>query len=253
MNVVGIVPARYASVRFPAKALASIAGRTMIARVVGRALAARKLDLVVVATDHDEIARAAEEAGAKAILTDPSLPSGTDRVAEVARGIDCGWVINIQGDEPLLPSENIDLVAGHMSAHPELPMATLRTRIVRDEDRSNPNVVKVVTDVAGRALYFGRSPLPYFRNPGAAWKHIGLYGYRRDFLLKFASMPPTSLERTEGLEQLRALENGFPIAVLETSLDSPAVDAPEDVAKVEELIRVAEGAEPGSARVSRKP
>ncbi len=237
MNVVGIIPARHASVRFPAKPLAQIAGRPMIARVVDRALAARKLDLVVVATDHEEIARAAEEAGARVVMTDPALPSGTDRIAAAARSIECEWVLNIQGDEPLLPPENIDLLASHLMAHPEVAMGTLRARITRDEDRDNPNVVKVVTDLNGRALYFGRSPLPYLRNPGTSWKHIGLYGYRRDYLFQFASLPPTPLERTEGLEQLRALENGHPIVVLETSLDSPAVDTPEDARRVEEMIQ----------------
>lgn len=233
MNVVGIIPARHASTRFPGKPLALIAGRTMIARVVERALAAKRLDAVVVATDHDGIAREAEAAGARVAMTDPDLPSGTDRIAAAARDLDCRWVLNVQGDEPLLPPENIDAVAGLLIARPDVRMATLRSAIDDDADLANPNVVKVVCDREGRALYFSRSPIPFFRSPGIAFRHVGLYGYRKDFLLEFAAMPPSPLEKTEGLEQLRALEAGVAIAVLDTPLDSPAVDVPGDVAAVE--------------------
>jgi 3-deoxy-manno-octulosonate cytidylyltransferase (CMP-KDO synthetase) len=244
MKVVGIIPARWASTRFPGKPLASIAGRTMIARVVERARGARRLDAVIVATDHDGIARAAEGAGARVVMTDPALPSGTDRIAAAAKEIDCGWVLNVQGDEPLLPPENIDLLAAHLVANPSCRMATLRSPIDRQADLENPNVVKVVCDRFGQALYFSRSAVPHFRNRGTAFRHIGLYGYRRDYLFEFASTPEGELERIEGLEQLRALENGVAIEVLETALSSPAVDSPADAEEVERRI-LRDGDAPG--------
>jgi 3-deoxy-manno-octulosonate cytidylyltransferase (CMP-KDO synthetase) len=240
MRTVGVIPARFASTRFPGKPLAPIAGIPMIARVVERALAASKLDRVIVATDHDGIAQVARSAGATAVLTDPDLPSGTDRVAAAVRGldVDVDLVVNVQGDEPLLPPENIDSLVAAMGERPDVPMGTLRAALADESQIADPNVVKVVTRLDGTALYFSRSPVPYRRGAGTVHRHIGLYAYRRDALLRLAALAPTPLEAAEGLEQLRALENGMTILAVPTALDSPAVDVPSDVEKVERLLQL---------------
>ncbi len=235
-RVLAVIPARYSSTRFPGKPLALLAGRPMVAHVVERARDAACFDEVIVATDDDRIVRAAADAGARPVLTGPCR-SGTDRVAEAVRGLDAGVVLNVQGDEPALPPENLRLLAGFLRAHPEVPMATLAV-LGTPADRENPNVVKVVCDLAGRALYFSRAAIPYPRNPGAELiqRHVGLYGFQKEALLTFTSWPEAELERAEGLEQLRALANGMGIQVLAAGADSIAVDTPEDIEPAERAL-----------------
>lgn len=228
-KIIGIIPARLAATRLPNKPLLDICGKPMIQWVYERASAAR-LDEVLVATPDDEILRRVEAFGGKAVMTSPDHRSGTDRLAEVAENIEANLIVNIQGDEPLLDPSTVDLLVQAMVESPDTPMGSLMCPLHAREEE-NPAVVKVVTDQAGFALYFSRSRIPYPRDPGASRprKHIGIYAYRRDFLLKFAGMEPTPLEKTESLEQLRALENGFKIRMVETSFSPTSVDTPEDL------------------------
>jgi 3-deoxy-manno-octulosonate cytidylyltransferase (CMP-KDO synthetase) len=233
----GVIPARLASTRFPAKALAKIAGKPMIQHVFERASMARHVQLVIIATDDDTIYDAARRFQAPVMMTCADHASGTDRVAEVASAHPHDIVVNIQGDEPLIDPEAIDTAIRALLDDPQVPMATLKKQIRDPVDITNPNVVKVVTDESGRAIYFSRSPIPYDRGGGAVYfKHIGLYVYRRDFLLGYSGMPVGPLERAERLEQLRALENGHSIRVEETDYDSIGVDTPEDLARVAGLV-----------------
>lgn len=219
--------------RFPGKPLVSLLGKPMVAHVVDRAREAAVFAEVIVATDHEDVAKAAERAGARPVLTGPAR-SGTDRVAMAVTDIPGEVVINIQGDEPAVPPENLRLLTTFLLEHPECPMATLSLP-GSVEDLSNPNVVKVVCNDAGLALYFSRAGIPYQRHPQPelARKHVGLYGFQREALLRFASLPEHPLERCEGLEQLRALAAGIPVYVLPASGDSVAVDTPADVARAE--------------------
>jgi 3-deoxy-manno-octulosonate cytidylyltransferase (CMP-KDO synthetase) len=236
-HTVAVIPARYASTRFPGKALAEIAGRPMIEHVYRRAAAARNIDAVLVATDDARIADAVTKFGGNVQLTSPNHATGTDRLAEAAALLDCDLVVNLQGDEPLIDPDVIDEVIEPFRADETLLMSTVCTRILDTDDFSNPNVVKVVTDVRGFALYFSRSPIPYPRAVGERpYKHLGLYVYRREFLRQIASLEPTPLERSESLEQLRVLENGFAIKVVETRHDSIGVDTPEDLERVRRLL-----------------
>ena len=228
-RVLAVIPARYSSTRFPGKPLASIAGRPMVAHVVERAREAACFDEVLVATDDERIARAAAAAGARPVMTG-ECRSGTDRVALAVRHEAAAVVLNVQGDEPALPPANLRLVAEFLRAHPDVPMATLALPGT-PEDLGNPNVVKVVCDLQGRALYFSRAPVPFPRNPvpGVIRRHVGLYGFQLHALLEFAAWPETDLERAEGLEQLRALAHGMALQVLPAPADSVAVDVPSDV------------------------
>jgi 3-deoxy-manno-octulosonate cytidylyltransferase (CMP-KDO synthetase) len=234
--VVAAIPARFASTRFPGKPLATLAGQPMIAHVVRRARSAASVDHVLVATDDERIARAAEAAGAEAVMTG-ECASGTDRVAEAVRGRPEAWdlVVNLQGDEPLLPAENIDALVTGMVADPEVGIGTLCRPLPADR-RDDPNAVKVVRDHRGRALYFSRSLVPHPRDAAAAaplWRlHLGIYCFRRPVLEAFVQLPPSPLERAEGLEQLRALENGLDIVVLDAPGEAMGVDTPEDLARV---------------------
>ena len=235
--VVAAIPARYASTRFPGKPLAELAGEPMIAHVVRRARSAASVDHVLVATDDERIARAAEAAGAEAVMTG-ECASGTDRIAEAVRGRSEAWdlVVNLQGDEPLLPAENIDaLVAGMAAAEPGVGIGTL-CRPLPPSRRDDPNAVKVVRDARGRALYFSRSIVPYPRDEAVAaplWRlHLGIYCFRRPTLEAFVQLPPSPLERAEGLEQLRALEHGLGIVVMDAPGEAMGVDTPEDLARV---------------------
>jgi len=205
----------------------------MLAHVVARARAAGCFDEVVVATDDERIAEVAREAGAAVALTG-ECRTGTDRVAAAMAGRDADLVINVQGDEPALPPENLRILASFLREHPEAPLATLALPAT-PADLANPNVVKVVCDLGGRALYFSRAPIPYPRIPDAtlARRHVGLYGFRREALFAFTAWPECALERSEGLEQLRALAHGMPIHVLAAAADSVAVDVPEDVPRAE--------------------
>lgn len=250
MTIVAIIPARYGSTRFPGKALADLAGKPVIRHVYERTCSAALVSRVIVATDDRRIADVVRQAGGEAVMTSPGHETGTDRLAEVVRGLDADIVVNVQGDEPLIEPAMIDQAIEPFLTSPDLQMGTLKSRIRILHDFLSPNVVKVVTDSEGYALYFSRSPLPFFRDKWhdlkddafaagrlLCYKHVGLYVYRRDFLLRFAAMPQTFLEVSEKLEQLRALENGVRIRVVETEFESLGVDTPEDLAKARELIQ----------------
>jgi len=237
---VGAIPARYGSTRLPGKPLLPIAGRPMIEHVYTRVARARGLDRVVVLTDDERIAQAVESFGGEHEMTPADCASGTDRIAWAARRWDAAatsGIINIQGDEPLIDPEEISRIAEHLAAHPEDPVVTLATP-ASPEEMGNPNAVKVVLARDGAALYFSRAPIPYPRNEGgfAPLKHLGIYGYQRDALLRLAALPPSPLERGESLEQLRALENGIGIRVLIVERASIGVDTAEDLARVEEIL-----------------
>jgi 3-deoxy-manno-octulosonate cytidylyltransferase (CMP-KDO synthetase) len=234
-RILGLIPARYDSSRFPGKALVSIAGRPMLQHVYERASLSRYLSKVIIATDDARIASAARRFGAPVRMTRSDHESGTDRIAEAASSEDCTHVVNIQGDEPLIDPGAIDAAILSMLEHPDALMATLRRRIEDEADIHNPNVVKVVTALDGNALFFSRSPLPFARGAAVHYKHIGLYVYRRDFLMTYPDLPRGPLEEAEKLEQLRALENGFAIRVADTAYESLGVDTPDDLKKVESL------------------
>jgi 3-deoxy-manno-octulosonate cytidylyltransferase (CMP-KDO synthetase) len=232
LGIVAIIPARFAATRLPGKPLSVIHGKTMIERVHERARAAKRVDRVLVATDDDRIAAVVRAFGGEAVLTSPQHATGTDRLAEVARAIDAEIVINVQGDLPLIEPDMIAEIIEPLAVDRSLVMSTLRQPITDPAELANPNVVKVVVDAQDNALYFSRSPIPHQRGPAQAFKHIGLYGFRRDFLLLFARLEQTPLERAESLEQLRALEHGFGIRAVQTRFDSIEVDTPEDLERV---------------------
>ncbi|NLY83151.1 MAG: 3-deoxy-manno-octulosonate cytidylyltransferase [Acholeplasmataceae bacterium] len=238
MKVLCVIPARYASTRLPGKPLALIAGKPMIQHVYERASRAAIPSEVVVATDSELVAEAVRNFGGKVMMTSPEHPSGTDRLAEVALSYgDADVIINVQGDEPMIPPEIIDRLAQAFEDNEDLNMATLKT-VMDEADYNNPNTVKVVTDQNGYALYFSRSLLPYPRNKTAdfkVYKHVGIYAYRRSFLLSYAAYEPTPLEQIECLEQLRVLENGERIKVLECKFKGIGIDTPEDLAAINAL------------------
>lgn len=255
-RILGIIPARYASTRFPGKPLALIAGKPLIQRVVEQCQKAKSLAEVIVATDDVRIMEVAKKF-CRVEMTRADHPSGSDRIAEVAGRLDCDAVVNIQGDEPLIDPAVIDAVAGALR---QSEMSTAAVRIQNPDEYENPNVVKVVVNGLGQALYFSRRTIPYLREgsaraPRAAegappstrsaseqlaafpfLKHLGIYGYRRETLLRLVKFPVSALESAEKLEQLRALENGIEIAVVIVNYDSVGVDAPEDVVKVETML-----------------
>jgi len=237
-KILGVIPARFQSSRFPGKPLVDIAGKTMIQHVWERASQSRFLDRILIATDDLRIAEAARFFGAEVAMTRPDHPSGTDRVAEAAATTDASVVVNIQGDEPLIDPSAIDSAVHTLLDDSSCHFATLKKRITRIEEVDNPNVVKVVTSHDGHALYFSRSPIPFNRGGNAVyWKHIGLYVYRRELLLGYSALPPGPLEDAEKLEQLRALENGIPIRVAETSYETIGVDTPQDLQAVLNLFK----------------
>ena len=244
MKIVGIIPARHASTRFPGKPLAPVAGKPLIQRVVEQCQKAKLLSELIVATDDERISSAVKKF-CRVEMTSPDHPSGTDRIAEVAGKISCDAIVNIQGDEPLIEPAVVDAVAGALA---KCEMSTAATRIKSSAELDNPNVVKVVVSAAGRALYFSRRTIPYLRDAArgsaneqlAAFpflKHVGIYGYRRETLLRLVKFPVSPLENAEKLEQLRALENGTPIAVVTVNYDSLGVDTPEDVEWVERYLK----------------
>lgn len=238
IKVCGVIPARYGSTRFPGKALAMLAGKPIIQHVYERCSEAQYLDTVVVATDDRRIADVVEGFGGIAVMTSRDHQSGTDRIAEVVQGIDCEAVVNIQGDEPLINSAVIDRIAEELINDSQVEMVTPITETTDPEEIQNPNIVKVVIDVNGYALYFSRFPIPFIRDeqPGKWYKHIGLYGYRKEFLLRFVSYKPSFLENAERLEQLRVLENGHKIKTVVTAYQSIGVDTPADLMEVEKRI-----------------
>ena len=243
MKIIGIIPARYASTRFPGKPLHSIAGKPLVQHVVERCREAQSLAGVMVATDDERIAEVARDF-CPVEMTRADHPSGTDRIAEVTARLDCDAVVNVQGDEPLIAPEVIDAVARALS---DAEMTTAATPVNNISDYSDPNVVKVVVSAAGRALYFSRRTIPFVRDLAeespeqqlAAFpflKHLGIYGYRCEALQQLVEFPPSPLEQVERLEQLRALENGIEIAVRQVEYEAIGVDVPEDVQRVEALL-----------------
>lgn len=234
MKTICIIPARYASTRLPGKPLKLIAGKPMIQRVYEQASKADKISEVIVATDDERVADAVHAFSGTAVMTSPDHESGTDRLAEVVLQYpDADIVVNVQGDEPMIPPAIIDALATALADDPNLQMATMKCPM-DEAEYQDPAAVKVVTDQAGYALYFSRSLLPYPRNKEdlRVYKHVGIYAYRRDFLLKFAAWDRTPLEKTESLEQLRVLENGYKIKVLESDFRGVGVDTPEDLVRV---------------------
>lgn len=252
-KVLAVIPARWASSRFPGKPLAIIRGKPMVQWVVEQTKKAPSVSEVIVATDDDRIFEAVKNFGGTAVMTSRDHASGTDRVAEVAKTRDCEIVVNVQGDEPLIPPENIELIVSPLVQDVSLKVSTLKIRIHEVEQIVDPDICKVVTDHRGNALYFSRSPIPFDRDAWTrepregegiwpkneemtAYKHIGLYAYRKSFLMDFSRLPVSQLETIEKLEQLRILENGISIRVMETEKDSIGVDRKEDLAEVEKIL-----------------
>jgi 3-deoxy-manno-octulosonate cytidylyltransferase (CMP-KDO synthetase) len=244
MKIIGVIPSRFASTRFPGKPLHLIAGKPLIQYVVEQCQRAKSLSKVVVATDDTQIWEVAEKL-CDVEMTRPDHPSGTDRIAEVAERHDCDALVNIQGDEPLIDPQVIDAVAGALK---NADMSTAATRIRESQDYDNPNVVKVVVNRAGQALYFSRRTIPYVRDAASAsveeqlaafpfLKHLGIYGYRRSTLLRLVRFPVSPLENAEKLEQLRALDNGVQISVVIVDYESIGVDVPADVQRVESILK----------------
>jgi 3-deoxy-manno-octulosonate cytidylyltransferase (CMP-KDO synthetase) len=233
-SVIAIIPARFESTRLPGKPLALIHGKPMIQHVYERTATARGVERVLVATDDERVRSAVRDFGGEVVMTDSRHASGTDRIAEVAAGLDVDVIVNVQGDLPYLEPDMVERALAPMRGDARLPMSTLSTAITSDEEWRNPNVVKVVTDRDGYALYFSRAPVPHRRDgesfdAALAQRHIGLYVYRRAFLLAFAALQPTPLERCEKLEQLRALEHGHRIRVVQVEKAAIEVDTPQDL------------------------
>lgn len=240
-HILGVIPARWGSTRFPGKPLHAIAGKPLVQHVWERCQQCSLLDDILVATDDARIMEAVTAFGGKAVMTSPDHPTGTDRIAEAVRSVPrATHIVNIQGDEPLIDPKLIDLLASAMANDPALDMATAANPLdPADPAVHDPNVVKVVTALNGRALYFSRSPLPFFRNvvPGLpVLRHKGIYAYRRAFLERFVTWPPSPMEQAESLEQLRALENGASITVILTADISSGVDTPEQAREVERML-----------------
>jgi len=240
-RVLAAIPARYGSTRFEGKALAPLKGKPVILHVVEQATKCALVDSVLVATDDERILEAVEAAGYRALMTSPDHVSGTDRVAEAAGQSDAGIIVNIQGDEPMIDPHSVDSAVRALLDDPALDVSTLGLPITDPAEIEDPNVVKVVTNRNAMALYFSRAPIPYNRAGGdrpPVMKHLGLYVYRRAFLLKYAVLKPTKLEMTERLEQLRILEHGFGIKVVTANRDSIGIDTPEDLKKAEAFLNV---------------
>jgi len=242
--ILGVIPARWGSTRFPGKSLAPIAGKPLIQRVIERCRKAKSLDGILVATDDERIRDAVIALDVDVVMTRADHPSGTDRIAEAIQGREADVVVNIQGDEPLIDPLLIDQVGSTLAETDKWDMATAATAITDEADITNSSVVKVVWDRDGRALYFSRATIPFIRekDTGPArdeplyWRHIGIYGYRRSFLERLVAEPPCALEEAEKLEQLRALYLGCRMKVIPTEEIGIGVDTPEDVAKVEAVI-----------------
>ncbi|MDH5762648.1 MAG: 3-deoxy-manno-octulosonate cytidylyltransferase [Nitrospinota bacterium] len=252
-KAVAVIPARWASTRFPGKPLALIKGKPMIEWVVRQAQKASRISEVIVATDDERILEAVTKFGGQAVMTSPEHATGSDRIAEVALGLKCDIVVNVQGDEPLIPPENIDQVIRCLDNNPSLSAATLMMPVHDPDEISNPNIVKVIADQKGRALYFSRAPIPFHRDEwksgsyedilkskekglSLVYKHVGLYAYTRSFLLEFTRLNPTPLEQLEKLEQLRIIEHGYPIQIDITEKKSIGVDQIEDLERVERIL-----------------
>ena len=246
MSAVGVIPARYASSRFPGKPLADLGGKPMIQHVYERAAQAGRLQQVIVATDDRRIAEAVRAFGGRVQMTRSDHPSGSDRVGEVAATLDADIIVNIQGDEPFIDPDAIDLAVETLETHPDVPVATLVRPCDNVEELQSPNTAKVVLDDAGHALYFSRAAIPFHRdetnpanwlNASSYFLHIGLYVYRKAFLLEYTTWPPGRLERIEKLEQLRILERGYRIICAKTDYHAICVDTPEDLAQAQQILK----------------
>ncbi|MBI3795271.1 MAG: 3-deoxy-manno-octulosonate cytidylyltransferase [Nitrospinae bacterium] len=238
-KVLAVIPSRYGATRFPGKPLALINGREMILRVLDNAAKCKLIDDMLVATDDERILNVVTKAGFKAVMTKPDHASGTDRIAEAVTNRDEEILVNIQGDEPTIDPASVDKAVQALLSDDALNVSTLATPIKDMETYRNPNAVKVVFDKRGDALYFSRSPIPYSRDgspPKEMFKHLGLYVYRRKFLVEFSGMEQGTLEKTEMLEQLRILQNGVKIRVVVTAKDCVGIDSPEDLKKAEAII-----------------
>jgi len=238
-TVIGVIPARYASTRLPYKLLRTLHGKVLLQWTWENACRAHMLDELIIACDHSELEGVAQGFGAKVVYTSPEHLSGTDRIAEAVRDIDASIIINIQADEPLIHPSIIDRLAQELSYNPHIVMATVRKKIVEQQQIASPHVVKVVCDKDDFALYFSRYALPYYRETSPEcihYKHLGIYAYTKDFLFTFKNLPVSYLEKAEKLEQLRALEAGYKIKVLETQFDSWGVDTDEDLRRVEQIL-----------------
>jgi len=251
-KVLAVIPARWASTRFPGKPITNILGKPMVQWVCEQANKASLVSDVVVATDDQRICDVVRNFGGNAMMTSPDHQSGTDRAAEVAKNYECDIVVNVQGDEPLIPPENIDIVVKALVGSSELPVSTLMIAIRSRNEMFDPNVCKVVVDSEGHALYFTRAPVPYYRDSysnyvhgdieaGAnsevlGYKHIGVYAYLKGFLLQFSKLKTSRLEKMEKLEQLRILDNGYSIKVIETKQNSIGVDRPEDLDEIKQMM-----------------
>jgi 3-deoxy-manno-octulosonate cytidylyltransferase (CMP-KDO synthetase) len=237
VKILACIPARYASTRFPAKVLAKDTGKFLIQHTYERACLAKLPEKVIIAADDQKVADAAKSFGAECILTSPDHKSGTDRIAEAVAALDVDIVVNLQADEPELDPENIDFLAHLLIEHPDAPMATLAADFQNAQQIADPNIVKVITNCSGRAIYFSRAAIPYNReNAGLGevhqyLRHLGIYAYRKDFLLKLTSLPQTSLEKIEKLEQLRAIENGYSILVGKVKHTCDGIDTPQQYAE----------------------
>lgn len=253
MRAIGVIPARYKSVRFEGKVLADLLGKPLIQHVWERAKESRVLEDLVIATDSEDVIKVVKGFGGKAVYTSKDQPSGSDRIVEVINPLNVEVVINIQGDEPLVHYSMIDGLANVLLEDKSVQMATVVKKLKDKDEFANPNVIKTVIDKDGYALYFSRSPIPYARDgekgdgsifadknktvPFFAYKHVGIYAYTKDFLFTYTNLPKSGLEDTEKLEQLRALENGYRIKTIETEYDTIGVDTPEDLKRVEEFLR----------------
>ncbi len=243
MRAIGVIPARWGATRFEGKVIANLLGKPIIQHVWENAKKARTLDDLVVACDDERIMKVVEAFGGKAVYTSPNQPSGTDRLAEVVNPLEVDIAVNIQGDEPLMKSIMIDNLVLALEDEKAAQMATMMKKIEDDTELTNSNVVKVITDKNGYAIYFSRYAIPYNRTSEADskkrpvyYKHIGIYAFTKDFLFTFRNLPHSSLENAEKLEQLRALENGYKIKVVETKFDTIGVDRPEDLKRAEEAL-----------------
>lgn len=230
-----IIPARYQSTRFPGKPLVLIKGKPLIQHVWEKAKKAKNVERVIIATDHKDILRKVKEFGGECVMTSPDIKSGTDRVAKVAEKTDFEIIVNVQGDEPMIDPSLIDRAIETLNDE-KVPMASIYEIWDDMEAFTNPNVVKVVVDRDGFALYFSRSPIPYSREKNKFFRHVGLYGYKRDVLLELVKLPQSPLEIKENLEQLRALENGIKIKMIESNKKTVGIDTPEDLIKIERLL-----------------
>ena len=242
MRTIGVIPARYESTRLKAKVLADIHGKPMLQHVWERARRSRLLDDLLIACDHELVFQTAKKFGAQAVLTSPDHRCGSDRIAEAVQNLEVDVVINIQGDEPLITPRVIDSLAGMMRDDPDCLMATVIKSLDSESELMDPNTVKVVIDQNQNALYFSRAPIPYGREKTGTtlvghYKHLGIYAYRKDFLLTFVGLPQGSLEKAERLEQLRALEAGYKIKTVLTDIETMSVDTPADLRRVQEFLK----------------